>query len=486
MFFVNGGRRNRNRRRSRGGQWVWALSALALLVLQPRAAHALIRGGEGNSPLNDPGWPQGAAAVFNVRHRVSWWEGPPFGGGQWHAECRGDAAALNAVLQDFAKIDVKQRRIVVHDGGGRSFWLNPNREQAKEADAAIDWVFMVWVPDNWQRLHGMPARVRPRDGRPGDEGPVPQIDVFAGGRINWADVKVPEGIEVIDERLEAHGYALTDGTVLEGTVVDLASGAPLPARMRLELIEPQPTGGYRYTPAGFSMADRIGKWVLKKAPAGWYRIVVEADGYVARVLGFGQLDDQPKWHEYRGGLSKPGPVAGRVTDESGQPLPEVQVRLHDMFVEPDGLYESPDGFEMLTDAEGKFHSDAVPIGTASVWIHKPGYVRPGLGPTIQTPADDIQLTMVQAAKVQVVVDFTATTRPEGYIVEMAPEEGATVGKWSGSGNIDASGAISFDNVPPGRYVLKGRPNPGNAAQETEPTTVDLAGGKTTDVVLKAK
>jgi hypothetical protein len=141
---------------------------------------------------------------------------------------------------------------------------------------------------------------------------------------------------------------------------------------------------------------------------------------------------------------------------------------------------------MLTDADGNFHSDAVPIGTASVWVHKPGYVRPGLGPKIQTPDENIELTMVAAGKVQVVIDFTATIRPDGYIVEMAPEEGAAVGKWSGSGNIDASGAISFENVPPGRYVLKGRPNPGNATQETEPTTVDLVGGKTTEVVLKAK
>jgi len=274
-----------------------ALSFVVAVALQPRVAHALIMGGAGNSPLNDPGWPEGAAAAFNCRYRVAWWEGPPFGGGQWHAECRGDAAGLNEVLQDFARIKATRKRIVVHDGSGHSFWLNPNREEKKQADTAIDWIFMVWVPDNWKRLQGMPARLRPRDEHTDKvEGPVPQIDVYTGGKINWADVKVPEGAEVIDERLEAHGYALSDGVVLEGTVVDLVSGAPLEATVHLESIEPQPKGGYKYTIAVSAVADRAGKWVVKKTPVGWYRLVAEAGGYVSRVLGYGQYDEQPKWY----------------------------------------------------------------------------------------------------------------------------------------------------------------------------------------------
>ena len=68
---------------------------LSIAAMPSREAFALITGGEGNTPLADPGWPRGAAAIFNVGARVAWWEGPPFGGGQWHAECRGDAQAFN-------------------------------------------------------------------------------------------------------------------------------------------------------------------------------------------------------------------------------------------------------------------------------------------------------------------------------------------------------------------------------------------------------
>src|SRR3954451_14838800 len=128
-----------------------------LAVGAPREASALIRGGEGNEPIADPGWPGGAAALFNHPGRVAWWEGPPFGGGQWHAECRGDTRALGAVLADFARLDVKVKRVVLHDGIGYSFWLAPNREKEKLESAKVDWMFMVWQPDNWGRLRRLPA-----------------------------------------------------------------------------------------------------------------------------------------------------------------------------------------------------------------------------------------------------------------------------------------------------------------------------------------
>jgi hypothetical protein len=41
-------------------------------------------------------------------------------------------------------------------------------------------------------------------------------------------------------------------------------------------------------------------------------------------------------------------------------------------------------------------------------------------------------------------------------------------------------------VPPGRYILSGRPNPGSDAEETDPVTVDLEGGQVSEVTLKAK
>src|SRR5439155_15259513 len=159
-----------------------ALSAVILGLMAPEA-WALITGGEGNQPIADPGWPTGAAAIFNVPSRIAWWEGPPFGGGQWHAECRGDAKALSAVLADFAKLDVKSKKVVLHDGVGHSFWLNANNEPTKRDAAKIDWTFMVWQPANWEHLRKLPADLNPTDAEDAADGPPSQIDVYTGGNI---------------------------------------------------------------------------------------------------------------------------------------------------------------------------------------------------------------------------------------------------------------------------------------------------------------
>ena len=454
-----------------------------LAVAAPPEAFALITGGEGNKPISDPGWPAGAAAIFNHPGRVAWWEGPPFGGGQWHAECRGDAKALSAVLADFARLDVKAKRVVVHDGTGHSFWLAPNREPEKLEAAKIDWVFMVWQPASWEHLRKLPADLNPTE--PGDTAPPAQIDVFTAG-IDWADVTVPAGIEVVDQRLVAHGFTAADGVVLEGKVTDLATEQPIAATMRLQRVEPQEKGGYLYPVVAEAKADAQGHWVLKKAPAGWVRVVVEADGFVPRVAGYARFDDQPRWQSYDCGLARPAPVSGRVTDDAGKPLADVDVRLDNVQPESGGRYESPLEYTFKTDAEGRFRAEQVPGGTATIWLHKPGYCRPGLGLPIATPKDDVELQMMKAASVRVTVDFTGKERPAGYMVRIAPEGGEVVGSYGGSGNIDARNQMTFEIVPPGRYVLRGRPNPGSDAEETGPVTVDLKGGQAAEVTLKAK
>src|SRR2546421_10991728 len=143
--------------RTRSGTVLVVMSALAIIAVQSQPALALIFGGAGNKPISDPGWPAGAAVIFNSASRIAYWVGPPLGGGQWHAECRGDAKALSAVLADFAKLQVKSKRLVVRNGVGRSLWLGRNGDDGKRADAAMDWHFMVWQLESWKQRRRLPA-----------------------------------------------------------------------------------------------------------------------------------------------------------------------------------------------------------------------------------------------------------------------------------------------------------------------------------------
>jgi hypothetical protein len=170
--------------------------AVFLLVASLSPVWADIGGGTGNAPISNKDWPAGAEAIFNFKGRVAFWDGPPLGGGQWHAECRGYAKQLNEVLTALDRMDSKNKRVVVHDGPGQSFWLNPSRDATKAEAARIDWTFIVWSKPSWQRLVDR-KKARDQDAAPLD--PPSQIDVYTGG-VKWADVVVPKGLTIVDQR----------------------------------------------------------------------------------------------------------------------------------------------------------------------------------------------------------------------------------------------------------------------------------------------
>ena len=188
-------------------------------------------------------------------------------------------------------------------------------EPPKAAAAQMDWSFTVWQLANWKQLGKLPPALKPADMGDANNGPPTQIDVYTGGHIQWADVVVPKGIEVIDDRLEAHGVSAADGTVLEGTITDLDTKKPLAGRVELQLIDPQKKGGYHYSVIGQTDTDAKGKWRIKNAPAGWVRIVLLADGYVPRIVGFGKYTGEPGWHPFNGALLR------RLRSPAASPMP---------------------------------------------------------------------------------------------------------------------------------------------------------------------
>ena len=499
---------------TQGFRWVrraaTVLVALAMAAGSYRTAFAMDYFSVGNKPVPDPGWPKGAAMVYNNPARVA--QHGRGDSGYDKAEFRGDTKDFNEVLADFAKVDAKTKRLVVHDGVGRSFMLNGGDEKdpAKVAEAARDWTFTVWALADWERPNLIVFSMGVRKSRDAEKCPPPQIDVYTGGDVHWSDVVVPKGIEVIDERLEAHGFTPADGIVLEGGVVDLATNRPLAAKMSLDRIEDQPTR--HYTTMAEAAADAEGHWVLKNAPEGWYRIVVAADGYVPAWAGnyAANSDDfrSPRWHLFNCRLSRAASVSGRALDEAGSPLADVDVQLN-------AAYGSTREYTAKTDAEGRFRFDQVPAAGATIRARKSGYCHPGAKKPIATPAEDIALTLVKTAKVRVTVDFAGTHRPETYIVDIEPEDGAaipnwaeirkevrncvqfspwdgeaTVGPWVEVNKLDKNNRVRFEGVPPGKYVLQGWPSQwgsgGEGVPESKPLAIDLKSGETAEITLPAK
>lgn len=145
-----------------------------LIPLWPEQAFSLITVGD-RRPVKLWGCPTGAVEMANLPSRMSWMEGPPFGGGQWrfYYQCR-TTAEFNHALRVFSRIRVTRLELVIHNGSA-------SEEDEKAADRT-DWNFTVWVSEAWDSLHN--KREKPFY-QPfylkRETVPAPRIDVTIGG-----------------------------------------------------------------------------------------------------------------------------------------------------------------------------------------------------------------------------------------------------------------------------------------------------------------
>ncbi len=445
------------------------------MTLAPAIAHALGTAGEGNKPLKDRRMPAGADSIINRKDRVAWSEGE----GPFQAEGRGGIKAVNQILADFAKVDVKIKRVIVHDGAGQSSVITVDENSPRKKNPRIDWTFSVWPKGKWDnaRRHYLRRNLTP----PEEADLATQIDIFTS-KIRWADVIVPAGIELIDQRLEAHGFTEADGIVFEGQVTDLSGKKPIVASVRVESMEVK-NEKWVYTTVAETKSNAEGKWVLKNLSPEGARIVVEAEGFVPRV-NYVSLQDTPHWRSFQADLARAATLSGRVTDQQGKPLADVKLHLSDLVVEPNLEYRTSSELEVKTDPNGLFQFDQVPEGRASIRGYPSG--RPLLHKVITIPSNNLELISLNPGSLRVTVDFTGKDRPADYVVELETDSENAAGKFSATIGIDAKNSAIFENVPPGQYRVKGHPNPGTQEQMSEVLKIRYSSDSFGDVTINAK
>jgi hypothetical protein len=172
------------------------------LLLAARA-NALIVSGMG-SPTETNGWPEGATAVSNLKSCVGWWEGPPFGGGEWHIQFRGDEEALNQALTNFAAIKSPALDLVIHDGPRHDQFLELDKQSQIVTNSRVDWEFVVWVPENWNHLYNSTnaalAKLFKDDPNLGKPVPAPLLNIYISGDVDLEKIRIPVNLHVRDER----------------------------------------------------------------------------------------------------------------------------------------------------------------------------------------------------------------------------------------------------------------------------------------------
>lgn len=459
-------------------QWVMVWIGLMLMC---SAAEALIMVGKGE-PVTDQNWPAGSLDVANLKTRIGWWEGPPFGGGQWNFQYRGDTKAFQEALDLFAKIKAPKLRLVVHEGPQQGMFLETGKDA--KADTRVDWTFVVWNPNNWNRLYNNPQSVfwaqDPTGGYHNEVDP-PRMDVYVtsdGKGVNWKEVKVPEGLTVEDQRATAAGYPAEAGSVVRGDVYDMVTSKPI-AGAKIVLS----ANGGKGEASG--VADASGHVEIKNVQPGNYQVVARADGYVGRILGYASVGKNALL-KYETRLLPPVKVSGKIVDDAGKPLAGINIHATSVIGLDGKGYLLAGGGEKTSDQQGQFAFDALPTGHLQIFAFDKAHHQVDPLKLYSAPDGDVVIKMEMTGTIKGKVIDAKGAAATGISISVYPEGGNKVGTWGGSMNVGADGKFEFDTVPPGTYYVSADPGKAIAGNDPDAKKVIVKAGETAEVEVMKK
>jgi protocatechuate 3,4-dioxygenase beta subunit len=288
--------------------------------------------------------------------------------------------------------------------------------------------------------------------------------------------------------LDPNAKVPTGTSVISGRVTAAASGSPLRQAqlMLMALDQPQPI-------RRSTTSDAEGRYRFAELPAGRYILVVNKGGYVS--LQYGQrrpldggtpivVGDAQTLTAINVALQRGSVIAGRVTDEFGEPIARATVQAMRFNYGVDGQRQ-PQGMEMATtDDLGQFRLFGLAPGEYIVSAsNRMGQIMggPGSVDTSETyltsyfpgtpninDAQAVPLGTGQETDVQFSLSIGRLSRVAGTVVDSAgrPVANAITTLLSPSGGFNgnaggglttADGAFSMSNIPPGEYILNARP-----------------------------
>jgi hypothetical protein len=461
------------------------LASVLIVSVTPWISSALITGSTGNQPVSDPGWPDGALAMANLPSRVGWWEGPPFGGGEWQFLYRGDSKTISDALTNFAAVRAPSLELVMHDGPETNIFIKDS------GDGRVDWTFTVWVPESWHHLYNNPAAAwDANDSNFHKPVAAPRLDVYIGsGQVDWSQVKVPAGLQVRDERASASTVDLSGGSVVQAEVFDMDTGKTI--RAAHLIVEKTswtnvPEGHWETAPLADVETDATGRAEVAKIPADAIKVSIAAPGYVTRRLTQ-QGNPRPALLKFSTQLAKSSSIRGVVTDAEGKPIAGAKVYPasllgSDGFGYDTGFQYEPIAKSMVTtDAAGSFELPNMPAGYAQISVTAPGYYFGDILSIHPVPTTNLTLRLERAGKIAVSVsdkNGKPLSRFEGNPLLVNVESADGRNNWSGGAMVGNDSTASFENVPPGKYRVTSRPNPATSNRDYAPEqTITVEGGK---------
>jgi protocatechuate 3,4-dioxygenase beta subunit len=428
---------------------------LATLLLSGASAFALIVTG-GKGPMDNADWPRGADELANLKSRFRWTEGPPFGGGEYRFEYSGGTAAFQEALEALAAIHAPKRELVVFDGPGKMCAVNDNEQRP------VDWNFTIWSAAAYYRLYSRPdtGPITDEDPNYGEPLPPPRVHVYLwkDGGVNWKDVKVPAGIDVVDRRDESAREKPEGGGLIIGTVYDMATGKPVSGA----LISLEQWRGDPKPEANASTADEDGNFRIERVQKGSFYVHAGAEGYSTRLAGT-YYNEGLTFQEETVYLAPARTLEGKAVDPDGKPVAGVKIQVGALRGMDGKGYPRPrkDGRANCTsDENGRFQIPGLPQGYAQLFTlgewrcEDQNRVFPTADPFAVSRNNEVRLTVQRTGEIhgRVVVPDGATLPPNTE-VRLVRLDSPNIQHFADGHSVGPDGKFSAPSMLPGEYLV---------------------------------
>jgi protocatechuate 3,4-dioxygenase beta subunit len=335
--------------------------------------------------------------------------------------------------------------------------------------------------------------------------------VIGPAQVDGAALPLPNGFPARDTA------PATGTAVIRGRVLDASSGTPV-RKASVRIFSPQIRENRS------AVTDLEGRYEFTDLPAGQFNLNVTKTGYVD--LGYGQttagemgktlkVADKQVVEKIDFALPRGAVITGRVLDEFGEPIADVQVSaLRNQFT-PSGQRPVNAGRFATTNDIGEFRLFGIPPGQYFLSASYRQMMTVGPMATVQGDTSGYAVTyypgtanLADAQKLTIglggsVFDVTLmlvptrTARISGFVLDgkgrpvkqgsvmVIPRSPAGGSIGSGGGMIRPDGWFTISNVAPGEYTLRGMtPGQPGSQPETAMATVSVNGIDLTDVQLE--